>query len=284
MLRAALRRLRVRHVLVHVHLFKNAGSTVDWALARSFGTRFATVDRREDPSNVYTPEEVTSFIRENLEMDACSSHQFRPPLPRRWRIRLYPIAFVRHPIDRAFSVYNFERRQGDDASGANRAQALTVDAYLRWWFDHTRNGLVNNFHISCFGRDTPGERAESQEGAVALARRRWAALAVGGVVERFDESLTLAEFRLGKRFPALDLAYISQNVGRARTESLEERVERECAGLPEETRALLWERNREDLAFYRWAEQRLDDQIGAIPDFDQRLADFRGRCRALAAG
>ena len=35
-----------RHVLIHAHLFKNAGTTFDFSLQRSFGEQF--VDHRDD--------------------------------------------------------------------------------------------------------------------------------------------------------------------------------------------------------------------------------------------
>ena len=36
----------MRHILLHGHIFKNAGTTFDWSLERSFGEAF--LDHRED--------------------------------------------------------------------------------------------------------------------------------------------------------------------------------------------------------------------------------------------
>ena len=36
----------MRHVILHGHIFKNAGTSFDWSLERSFGEAF--VDHRED--------------------------------------------------------------------------------------------------------------------------------------------------------------------------------------------------------------------------------------------
>jgi len=283
-LKTVLDRLRPRNVLVHLHLFKNAGTTLEWALKQSFGEQFGALDDMKDSENLYTADQVAGFITDRPELAACSSHQVRMPMPRRPGVRFLPLALVRHPIDRAFSVYTFERRHQVRSPSSPKALALPVDDYFRWWFERTRLGLVNNFHISVFGRVSPREPAVHMEDAVRLARRHWKNLAVGGVVERLDESLTLAEHRLRRRFPTLDLAYVSQNVSRTRTWSLplEERIEQACSALPDATRDLLWERNREDLAFYRWAEGRLNQEIREVPKFDQRLADFRARCERLA--
>ena len=43
----------MRNVILHYHLFKNAGSTLDWSLQRQFGAGF--VDHRDDafPTDVF---------------------------------------------------------------------------------------------------------------------------------------------------------------------------------------------------------------------------------------
>src|SRR5438105_4054957 len=102
-----------RRVLVHHHIFKNAGVSFDHLLQQSFGARWATLEGSH-AGDIVGADELEAFLLENPEILAVSSHQARL-MPRPHAILdIYPIVFIRDPIDRAESVYLFESRQ--DAS------------------------------------------------------------------------------------------------------------------------------------------------------------------------
>src|SRR5262245_843590 len=100
-----------RAVVVHYHLFKNAGSSIDAALKAYFGSRWCAMDHGEKPGHVYSHKDVSDFIRSRPEIACVSSHQLRPPL-RSPAVNIYPILMLRHPLDRIGSIYRFERKRG----------------------------------------------------------------------------------------------------------------------------------------------------------------------------
>ncbi|MDP5054163.1 MAG: hypothetical protein NWP69_10250, partial [Congregibacter sp.] len=106
-----------------------------------------------------------------------------------------------------------------------------------------------------------------------------------GVVDRYDESMVVFEAHLQRYFPDIDLAYVRQNVSRqeASGTAIAVRVQNTLQQLGDLAPAVL-DRNCYDLALYRQANQKLDDAIARLDRFDQRLAKFRKRCKALQGG
>jgi hypothetical protein len=51
----------VRHVILHYHIFKNAGSTVRSILEQNFGPRFASVES-EHPDDVVSHDALLRFL------------------------------------------------------------------------------------------------------------------------------------------------------------------------------------------------------------------------------
>src|SRR3954453_1717672 len=58
-----------RSVLVHYHIFKNAGSSVDFALVRSFGSGWASFEGRH-AEDVQTSEQLRRFLEDRPEIVA----------------------------------------------------------------------------------------------------------------------------------------------------------------------------------------------------------------------
>ena len=61
------------HVIFHHHIFKNAGSTLDYSLARQFPGLFMHL---EDGGNPIAPEFLIKFLDANPHAKAISSHNF----------------------------------------------------------------------------------------------------------------------------------------------------------------------------------------------------------------
>src|SRR5581483_6833001 len=98
-----------RVVLLHYHIFKNAGSTIDFALKQNFGDRLAYLHGDRFDSMV-SDAEVVEFVSRNPAIAAISSHHLRPPAPAAPSIRFLEILIVREPLDRLCSIYDFYRR------------------------------------------------------------------------------------------------------------------------------------------------------------------------------
>jgi hypothetical protein len=96
-------------LIVHYHIFKNAGSSVDAGLHAFFGDSWYNFEGAH-AHDVQSTESLRRFIAACPMLRAVSSHLARPPLP---YTNAIPIVFLRHPILRALSVYEFVRRNPD---------------------------------------------------------------------------------------------------------------------------------------------------------------------------
>jgi hypothetical protein len=272
-----------RRVLFHFHLFKNAGTTVDGCLRRSFGERFVSFDS-DAPWHRYSADEVAAKIHEHPTAEAFSSHQVGLLPPSIDGIEVDRLLFLRHPFDRIRSVYSFERRQDSDSPGARMASKTDLPGYIRWRLENSDPTVVSEFQAarcatactSSARRGTPRWTGPS-DALLALE-----GLKVVGVVERLDESLCLYELELREHWPSLDLAYVSANVDPDRPALLEQRVASVRDSLPPDLWRMLEERNQGDLECHRIAMERLDAAIAETPDFAHHLQLFRARCAALA--
>jgi hypothetical protein len=267
------------HVIFHYHIFKNAGSTVDWALRRHFGARFETFDGKT-PWTTMTPQTVLEHLRSRPRVSAFASHQAKFPALQDKTLRVYPLVFLRHPIDRVGSVYAFERRQREDTPGSLRARSSDFAGYVRWRLDNRGATVLTDHQTACCTPWKPtGPASRGRHYAdLAEAMETVRTCAVAGVVERLDESLVLAEQSLSGAFPGIDLSYVRQNISRSDAASLEARADRVLAELGPELAEEVVRRNRRDLELYRAVTEELQRRVDSLPDFAARLDDFRRRC------
>ena len=70
-------RSATRHVLIHHHIYKNAGSTVDTILKKHFGELHKSIEAG-DPAGTVPPHLLRQFVVDNPGMRAMSSHTSRP--------------------------------------------------------------------------------------------------------------------------------------------------------------------------------------------------------------
>ena len=63
----------MRHVILHGHIFKNAGTTFDWSLERCFGEGF--VDHRDDKTmRERRARHLAELVNDAPSLRALSSH------------------------------------------------------------------------------------------------------------------------------------------------------------------------------------------------------------------
>jgi len=98
-----------RIVIAHAHIFKNAGTTIDWILQRNFGKKF--LDDRNDQLIRSDTEYVAKLLSKNKKLKAFSSHSLPLPVNQIEGIDLQVMCMLRHPLLRVRSVYDFERKQ-----------------------------------------------------------------------------------------------------------------------------------------------------------------------------
>ena len=208
-------------VILHYHLFKNAGSTFEDILDHSFGERFGKLETTAD-AGLISPGEVVEFLDARPTLQAFSSHQIRYPMPLAPGYLFFDICFLRDPLDRLRSFYDYFRQKpnpanpisalanssglGDFMAGMIRDQSLFV-----------RNNQVNL--MAC-----GGDSDEPNEQDLLLAIQRMRACSFPGVVDCFEQSVAAGTDSLRCAFPELDCARPPINVSRGLEGTVADRI------------------------------------------------------------
>lgn len=242
-----------RQVILHYHLFKNAGTSVDEVLKANFGDAWVTreFERRGNP-NVHR-REVAEWVRSHPQAQAFSSHTLELPPPAFERIQVLPVIFVRHPVDRICSAYAFERRQGGDGFGAVLARHTTLAGYIEVRLSMPRDRQCRDFHVSRFATMFPEDSGSEFERAARAVQQ----LPFVGVVESFDTSMRWLQSLVQPMFPAFEGHSAFANASHERHETLEQRLARLRAEMGEACWSLLMQHNADDLALHALACERL---------------------------
>lgn len=245
----------MREVIVHHHIFKNAGSTMDAVLKRQFGAAMLSLEGAP-ASGVVTPKELLDFIKAHPGARVVTSHQARLVTEPDSTVIIRPIILLRHPIDRVQSIYEFLRRSPLTPSPPSQAaHSMALKEFVEWQLD-TRHPVARNFQARFFaGRNVNKRQVECDDGEFDTAMARFISLSVFGLVEQFDESLrrfALAYGHLGLTFAAQP----PENINPDRLDHLDARVDDIRARLGSATYAALTAANRYDTALYEFAVER----------------------------
>lgn len=270
----------MRHILLHSHLFKNAGSTIDWALQRSFGAGF--VDHRDDKDmHRGRMKYLHGFLEAHRKVVAVSSHQM--PFDPEYQAPGFTFWFmlmIRDPIARALSVYEYEKSQPERVSlGAKMAKRMSMREYFDWRLRDDAPAVIRDFHVRslCDRRHRPKHVLGEADLLAALERARLPRVLVG-FVERFDESMVQFEAALQPAFRGVDLAHVIQNRRRGQAPDPQAALR---DGLGEALYAELCEKNGLDRRLHAALLQQFELTRDKMDGFDACLRAFKGRCAEL---
>ncbi len=180
----------MRYIILHNHLFKNAGTTFDWALQRYFKDGF--LDHRDDKKMRSGRSYLEPFLTEMSHIQALSTYHLQFPLPDIAGVRLLHTMFLRHPLDRIGSVYTFERKQNAETLGAKMAKQLGCNEYVKWRMRKDIPATIRHFQVCrCLDATLSAETSGSEvsEDIYRIAEQRVRDTELLGVVDMFDEKL-----------------------------------------------------------------------------------------------
>lgn len=251
-----------RLLVLHYHLFKNAGTSIDRGLKRSFGEHWASIE--SGPGRGILPlEELQLLIDENLKLRAISSHtaEIRP-----WaieRARIFPIVFLRHPIDRIRSAYDFERKQRAQTLGAQKAKQLAFKDYVVFFMGHARSNAFRNFQSKRLAASSGLSTNDFLTRAMDVVAR----LPCVGLVECFNESVTRFESLCEQLDLALQIPRARANIG-PRIGNLSDRVTAIRSELGENLFERAMFENQDDFKLWDYVRKRFALEMPAnVPNW-----------------
>jgi hypothetical protein len=256
------RRLGRRHVIIHYHIYKNAGMSVDAGLRESFREAWVSFDSPSGRLGQPNAQELLVFLAEHKPILALSSHTARLPAPSTKRLQAHPIIFLRHPIDRVGSIYAFMKRTGNPRA-ADKTFSEWVDMMLGS-SARDRNLAIQSYQTLFLSDDF--QSTERDHGPVigvtyahfAQAIARMHQLPVFGLVERFEESVARMSRHLRRRFPELTLQARRVNSSDDRAVAMADRLRDIEAALGSQRYARLVGANEADLELYNHASSLFD--------------------------
>lgn len=182
----------LRTVILHYHLFKNAGTSVDDILKSNFPGRWCSKEFSPRDSSI----EVAEWINSNPQNVVFSSHTACGPVPILPNTNVISLLFIREPISRIYSAYKFERQQEADTYGAILAKRVSFGEYVKTRISKVGDRQCSNFQthrLSSFSSDGETELGQAINSIPFID--------VLGVVENFDVSIFKMETVIKRHFP-----------------------------------------------------------------------------------
>ena len=201
-----------RTIILHYHLFKNAGTSLDVILKRNFGARWVTAEFAGE--GVGNTAAVVDWIQANPQAVAFSSHTAQGPLPQIDGVKIISVMFLRDPLDRIRSAYQFERYQGVETWGAKLAASTDFAGYVRARLARPGDRQCRNFQtyrLALLAPPSPPGGQNGPEPELGRALRALATLSFVGLVAEFDRSGAQLARLVQSDFPAFHWASVRAN-------------------------------------------------------------------------
>ena len=183
-----------RTIILHYHLFKNAGTSLDQILKRYFQDRWVTAEFPNQGGD--NSDLVTEWIRANPDAVAFSTHTALGPVPVIDGVNVISVMMLRDPIARIRSAYRFERKQQADTWGAELAKEHDLGGYVRARLARPNDRQCRNFQVHRLASMIPGEGPELERARTGLR-----ALSQIGLVEDFDRTMGQLADQITDVFP-----------------------------------------------------------------------------------
>ncbi|MEP6974258.1 MAG: hypothetical protein ABI787_01160 [Spartobacteria bacterium] len=259
--RPVYRRLGGRRLplLIHYHIFKNAGTSFEWALQRVFGDDYRAFDS-STPGGSISRRDIIKLLFRHPHLLAVSSHQAAPPAPRIRGRQVLTSILIRDPIARIRSIYAFERAQDASTPGALKAKELSFKDYVEWRLK-TAPAMLCNYQVHFCTRSPKGSARPPDRARLEAAIANLDVIDIVGTVARYNEWITLAENILATAFPGTTLLSARRNTTAQASLPEVEIFEQLVTELGEETARYLVENNQLDMCLYQVADALLTRRL-----------------------
>lgn len=243
-----------RSIIVHFHFFKNAGTSVETILRKNFKKNFMTYEPG-GPAETFPASALQPVLEKHPEVQAISSHtiSFPPPEHPGWLV--FPLVFIRHPLDRILSMYNYEKSQDSESPGAIIAREHGPAGYITERTKSPGERTLRNYQAWMLAQNLAA--ASDSEAIASAAVDVIKNLPAVGVVDEFDRSIQRLSDWLAPHFPRLKMQAVHQNRSSRPGVDMQQRIDRLKETIGDELFRQIEEENEVDLELYRLARQKL---------------------------
>lgn len=249
--------MKQRIIILHSHIFKNAGSTIDSILKSNFNNSASFI---ESSDGQFIPtEEIINTCLTNKDIVSISSHKIGLPPPLHPDLHFIPLVMLRNPLDRLGSIYSFYRTQRSPTPRHEcmLAKRLHFRDFVRILIESENDSSFANLQTQFFLGNSMGL---SEETWPKVVKNFQSAFCVG-VVDKFDESLMLWSKYLSQYFTSLNFTYQKRNVSLNRASAMTARISDLEDALGEELLSTFCKRNQYDYQLYNLALDRVKREI-----------------------
>lgn len=247
-------------VLVHKHIFGNAGEFVDQYLHASFGVRWQQIDHRFQKSNHLTEHEVLSVVNEGQLLRAAST---MTPLSQDQSGLLRSFTLIADPVVRAWQVF---LRVAGDSTQPNHdiAKERGFRGYIEWALGGGRGGVVvrnyQTLHLSdAHLRTSDIVDAEAGTQECEESKNNLSKLNFIGLADRPVCSMHALQQANGDFFPELKLESFLRYFADQKRQTLDEQRAAVKCELGESIFNRLVEANCFDAQLYDFAQERFSE-------------------------
>jgi len=253
-------RKRLPPLLIHYHIFKNAGTSFERGLTKAL--KWKRVLRLDTPSHdgFISTADIADAVRKNPGIKVVTSHQAVPPPARIPGREVVSSILIRDPIARVRSIYAFERVQQEVHPGTVKAKELDFRAYVEWRLE-TSPRMFCNFQVHFCSRDRVDDFRMPDQLDLERAICALDKIDIVGTVERYDEWLDLARSVLGEYFKGIELSSMRENVSAERCASQETIYQDLVRDLGQTTARYLLDQNELDMTLYQVADALLTRRL-----------------------
>jgi hypothetical protein len=258
-----------RHIILHYHLFKNAGTTIYFILKRNFGKRVSSLESGRH-NTALSNGVLIDFLAKHPKVQAVTSHHLWPPKPEHEQFVFHDILFLRNPLARLSSMYDFYRRTDatedpltKEAKKRNTADFMKL--LIGEYPHHVSNAQVR--YVSAHGR-------QNNESELQAAMRIALQASILGITELFDVGAVLAEHLLAPIFPGISFAYVARNVSSIAPRDLQVHLPQFQDACGDQVYEQLLNSNSQDFALLDLVTKEMYARFHLIPDYEERLKNF----------
>jgi hypothetical protein len=245
-----------RCIIIHYHFFKNAGTSIESILRKNLNDRFLTHELG-GPTNTFPASALLPLLDERKDIEAISSHTIHFPVPEHPGISIFPIVFLRHPLDRILSMFNYEQRQDSPSAETTPAVERSIVDYVQERRVNPYSFTLRNYQMWMLARGRAPSK--DKQALFEVAKQQIESIPVVGVVENFTESVTQLTKWLQPYFSDLDMQPEHENRSPLSNMDIENRVDFFRQEIGNELFDQLESENALDIELHKIAVKRLLD-------------------------